>query len=302
MPWTLPLGGRASVTRGRTASGERRVLPTFLGIGVPKAGTTWICDVLRTHPDVVMASRKEVHYFDRHFEQGTPWYERFFTGPEGSKAVGEFTTHYLFDPAVPARIRSLPSIDRLILSVRDPVDRAVSHYRFRQQVDNYGGSFDEFLERYPQALDWGRYATHLRPWLDEFDRSQFLILVHERAVRDPEGTKRRLAEWLDIDPAAFPEKVAREAANASFRPRYGRAYAAATRQAQFLRRHDMDWAIEVGRRLGLKRGLSRRGRHDGPADADPRARERLRAVFEPEIDALEAMCGLDLRSWRGVGS
>jgi sulfotransferase family protein len=279
------------------------VLPTFVGIGVPKAGTTWICDVLRTHPDVVMASRKEVHYFDRNFAKGITWYERFFADSTrtGATAVGEFTTHYLFDPAVPARIRSVPSITRLILMVRNPVERALSHYRFRQQVDNYRGSFEEFLAHYPEALDWGRYATHLRPWLDEFDLGQFLILVYEDAIGDPEGTKRWLAQRLGVDPAVFPAQAAHGASNVSFLPRHRRVYAAATRQAQFLRRHDLDWTIEWGRRLGLKRFLSKQSKQTGRTAIRPELYQRLWSEFEPEIDALETMCGLDLGRWRRAG-
>ncbi|MGH8902937.1 MAG: sulfotransferase domain-containing protein [Egibacteraceae bacterium] len=276
------------------------MLPTFLGIGVPKAGTTWICDILRTHPEVAMASRKEVHYFDRSFEKGIDWYERFFTSPPGkaARAIGEFTPHYVFDPVVPRRVRSVPSVEQFVLIVRNPVDRAVSHYRFRQQVDNYCGSFEEFLASYPHAREWGRYASHLRPWLDEFDRGQFLVLVYEDAVLDPEGTKHRLAEWLGVDPAAFPAQAARDASNRSFLPRHRRAYAAATRQAQFLRSHDLDWAIELGRRMGVKRVLSRRSRREGATGIDPDIREALWREFESEIDALEVLCGLDLSSWR----
>lgn len=276
------------------------MLPTFLGIGVPKAGTTWICDILRTHPEVVMAGRKEMHYFDRNFDKGINWYERFFTGPQGPEvsAIGEFTTHYLFDPAVPRRIRSVPSVERFILIVRNPVNRAVSHYRFRQQVDDYRGSFEEFLVSYPHALEWGRYATHLRPWLEEFGLGQFLILVHEDVVCDLEDTKRRLAEWLGVDPTRFPACAARAASNASFRPRHRRAYAVATRQAQFLRRHDLDWMLELGRRMGVKRFLSRRSRRASQGGISPNMRERLWSEFESEIDELEGMCRLDLGCWR----
>lgn len=277
------------------------MLPTFLGVGVPKAGTTWIHDVLQTHPEVLMASRKEVHYFDGiNFERGLAWYERFFASPEGSAAsvIGEFTPHYLYNPAVPARIRSVPSVERLILILRNPVDRAVSHYRYHQQVENYRGSFEEFLVSYPRGLDWGRYATHLRPWLDEFDLGQFLILVYEDAVGDPDGTKRRLAECLGIDPAAFPAHAGRAASNVSFLPRYRRAYAAAARQARLLRRHDLQWAVDLGLRAGVKRLLSCRSGSARATHISQEVRERLWREFEPEIDALEALCGLDLGCWR----
>lgn len=253
-----------------------------------------------------MASRKEVHYFNGNFERGLAWYERFFAGPKGStaSAIGEFTPHYLYDPAVPARIRSVPSVERLILILRNPIDRAASHYRFRQQVDNYRGSFEEFLASYSRGLDWGRYATHLHPWLDEFDLGQFLILVYEDAIADPDTTKRRLADWLGVDPAAFPAHAGHAASNTSFLPQYRRAYAVATRKARLLRRHDLQWVVDLGKRAGVKRFLSHqpsRSKGRSATHVSRELRERLLSEFEPEIDALETMCGLDLGCWRRTG-
>lgn len=290
----------AAVPR-RTTTPSPDVLPTFLGIGAPKAGTTWIHDLLGGHPDVLVPDRKELHYFDRSFDKGPGWYEGFFTPPAdrpNPHAAGEFTTGYLYDPAVPSRVRSVPSIERLVLSVRHPIDRAVSHYRFRQQVDNYQGSFDDFLTDHPHATDWGRYATHLRPWLDEFDRAQLLVLVHEQTIADPAAASTALAAFLGIDPAAFPGDAGATPVNPSFAPRHRRLYAAATSQAQRLRRRDMDWAIALADRVGMKRWLRRAGRQLPKPDISPATSDRLWRELEPEVDALEAMCGLDLSVWR----
>jgi hypothetical protein len=278
--------------------------PTFLGIGVPKAGSTWVCEILGSHPEVLMASRKEVHYFDRNFEKGPDWYARFFASEKAHSAAGEFTTHYLFDERVPSRIRTVPSVERLLLLLRNPVERAISHYRFRCQVDNFRGTFSEFLSGYPEAVDWGRYASHLAPWLDEFERERILILVYEDAVRDVPATKSRLGRWLGVDPGRFPGEAGLAKTNETLIPKHRRAYALATRQAQFLRRHDLDRLLDLGRKAGAKRVLARGvpAARDGSSVPSVTGEERARLweVFAPEVDRLERMAALDLSGWKST--
>ncbi|CAN5200506.1 sulfotransferase [soil metagenome] len=281
------------------APGAKWRLPTFLGIGAPKAGTTWLYQILASHPDVVMSEhRKEVHYFDLHFDRGLEWYERFFppAALRGASAVGEFTPHYLYDPSVPARVRSVPSVDRFVLVVRNPVDRAFSHYRFRQRQDNQRTTFEEFVARDPNALRWGLYGRHLAPWLSEFDRDRFLVLVFERAVRDPDGTRRAIAHHLDLDPLRFPPEPAAPA-NEAFTPHRRRLYAAAVRQARWLRRHELDRLISMAKRAGVTKMVKRRSARSADAVLTAEQRARLWDHFQADVTLLEQLTGLDLELW-----
>lgn len=282
------------------------MLPTFIGIGAPKAGTTWLYQLLDSHPDVCMSqNRKEVHYFDRHFERGPGWYERFFAVEPGRRpgALGEFTTHYLYDPLVPERVRTVPSIDRFVLIVRNPVDRALSHFRFRQRQDNHRLSFVEFLASEPKAMTLGFYGRNLRTWLDHFDRSWFLVLPFEEAVLAPEHTQRLLAEHLGLDVDRFPEAGVWPA-NESFVPRRRGLYAVAVRQARWLRRHNLDRVISLTKRSGAVDLVKQReaeptgeAHPDGPS---PALRRTLWEDFEPDVVLLESLTDLDLASWRPV--
>lgn len=279
------------------------LLPTFLGIGAPKAGTTWLYRLLDTHPDVAMSQhRKEVHYFDRHFERGPGWYEGFFAVEAGPRpaAVGEFTTHYLYDPLVPPRVRSVPSINRFVLLVRNPVDRALSHYRFRQRQDNHRLSFVEFLASEPKATALGCYGRNLRTWMDEFDRTWFLVLPFEEAVRAPDRTERLLAQHLGLDPERFPEAGVKPV-NESFTPARRGLYAVAVRQARWLRRHDLDRVISLTKRSRAAGLVTRRAAEPTPDarhDIAPTLRRQLWADFEPDVALLESLTGLDLAAWR----
>ena len=114
----------------------------FLIIGAQKAGTTWLCDVLRRHPGVFIPEWKELQFFNMEFnyEKGFDWYLDFFKGSEGCTARGEGTPNYFYNICtdlehrdwinreVPARVKTVLPDAKFILSLRDPVDRAVSAY------------------------------------------------------------------------------------------------------------------------------------------------------------------------------
>ncbi len=285
-----------------TSSGApaTRSLPTFLGIGAPKAGTTWLTELLTGHPDVAMSPhRKEIHYFDLHFDRGVDWYQHFFQVDPSRPpvAIGEFTPHYLYGEAVPARVRTMPSIDRFVLVLRNPVDRAFSHYRFRQRQDNDRASFAEFVERYPAAIDWGRYGRYLVPWFDEFNPEQLLVLVFEQAVQDPDGTRQRLADHLGLDAGRFPTELVGPT-NEAFTPRSRHLYGAAVNRARWLRRHNLDPVITAAKRAGLVR-LVKRSDGMGAGHALSEAeRRQLWEHFEDDVLLTERVTGLDLALWR----
>src|SRR4051812_9293771 len=103
------------------------VLPTFVVVGAMRSGTTALVRYLGAHPRVYVG-RKEVHFFDRHFDKGIDWYKSQFDAPSGVLAVGEGTPRYMFDPvAVQRMARVLPDA-KLVVTIREPVARAYSHY------------------------------------------------------------------------------------------------------------------------------------------------------------------------------
>lgn len=275
------------------------MLPTFLGIGAPKAGTTWLYQMLRGHRDVLMSHhRKEVHYFDLNFDRGESWYRGFFPRSDPHPAaVGEFTTSYLYHPDVPSRVRTMPTIDRIVVILRDPVDRAFSHYRFRLRQDNRSETFDEFLQREPNGLTWGKYTGPLRRWFDDFGSERLLVLDFEHAIADEDGTRRDLARHLGIDPTRFATQ-GDEPANESFTPRRGRLYGAAVRQARWMRRHDLDRVISLAKRGGVVRALKAPASDPGPPAPTHETRVGLWHHFEDDVAELEDLTGLDLQHWR----
>lgn len=272
-------------------------LPTFLGIGVPRAGTTWLHQLLSAHPAVYLPSRrKEVRFFDRHHEEGRAWYEGFFCPPDEADryaAIGEISPQYLYCDACPERISSLLPEAKLLVMLRHPVDRAYSQFGFVIQRRDFRGSFEEFVATRPRALEMGFYSRYLERYLDHYDRQRILPVLFEEAVSEGSGVRAELAAFLGVDEDLFPD--ATERVNPSTVPRFRTISSAAVKVGRRMRRHNLEWLVDVAGRMGLRRALTS-GRRVPPLD--PQLRRELSGRYEREFETLERSWGLDLARWR----
>jgi len=170
---------------------------TFLILGVQKGGTTWICDRLRTHPDIFIPEWKELRFFNRddNFAKGYAWYLDLYRGHGDAKAVGEGNPTYFYNRCdvptkqhwhhseAPARIKAALPEATFILSFRDPVRRAVSAYRHfitRGQLTPYK-PFREVWDEYGIRAQ-GEYARQFERWLELFPMEQFHTLIFEEDI------------------------------------------------------------------------------------------------------------------------
>jgi hypothetical protein len=272
-------------------------LPTFIGIGVPRAGTTWLHTLLSAHPDVYLPTRrKEVRFFDRHHDQGREWYEEFFCDPDEARrysAIGEISPQYLYCDECPGRIASLLPEAKLIVMLRHPVDRAYSQFGFVIQRRDFRGSFEEFVATRARALEMGFYSRYLEGYLRHFDRNQILPLIFEEAVSERSEVRRDLAGFLGVSEDLFPE--ATERVNPSTVPRFRSLSSAAVKTGRRLRRHHLESLVDLAGRMGLRRLLTS-GRR--VPSLDPQLKRNLSEMFVAEFEELERSWGLDLSIWR----
>ncbi len=127
--------------------------PRFLIIGAQRSGTTSRYEYRLVHPRVAPAARKEIHCFDLRFDKGMDWYRAQFPDCAGGLVTGEASPYYVFHPHVPERVRRhLPDV-KLITLLRNPVDRAYSHYQHEVRLEREPLSFEEATEREGERLD-----------------------------------------------------------------------------------------------------------------------------------------------------
>jgi hypothetical protein len=210
-------------TYGRVTS-FARPLPGFLILGAQKAGTTALFAYLRWHPMITGPAWKEVGYFDRHYRRGDRWYRGHFPLRAGDRLVGEASPSYLFHPLAPERVRATVPEAKLIVLLRDPVDRALSHYHHEVALGREGLSFEEAIEaeaertrgeeerlvRKPDYFShawWdytylarGRYAEQLERWLAVFPREQLIVVGSDELAVEPGRAYARVVEFLGAWP------------------------------------------------------------------------------------------------------
>jgi hypothetical protein len=269
------------------------IRPTFIAIGPGKSGTTWIYNVLALHPEVGMSSAKETLFFEDYFHKGPEWYARFFKHCAGARAVGEVSNTYVFSPLAAERIHAFRPDMQIISSLRNPVDRAFSHYLFLLRNGDVEGSFESVLERRPDLVERGFYSRHLAPYLARFGRERVAILVFERLHRDPYGFARRIYEFLGVDPhfsSPLFEERAMEAAQARSRP----LAQAAKLGAKLVRRAGYPELITRVRNTIVSRLLYRAYARDDYPRMNASTRDRLQTVFRGEVQRVSELVDEDL--------
>jgi hypothetical protein len=274
-------------------------LPTFLGIGVQRGGSTWLHTLLASHPDVYMPTiRKEIRFFDRYYGNGLKWYEGFFCPPEDAnkyKAIGEISPEYYECQDCPERIfNTFPHI-KMIMMLRHPISRAYSQYGFNVQRRNYRGAFEDFLATRPKALEKGFYSRYLKEYLRYFDRKQFLPLVFEDVFTDIAKTKTRVADFLELSADKFPASENGEKVNASTVPSHQSLYGFVVKTGRTLRRRNLEPVVDFVMRLGIQRFLSK-GEPLQPLDKE--LKKKLSQAYYEEFDELEKCLQIDLSTWR----
>jgi hypothetical protein len=274
-------------------------LPTFLGIGVPRAGTTWLHTLLTNHPDVYMPTRrKEIRFFDQYYEHGLGWYETLFCPPEHAdryQAIGEISPQYLECEKCPERIFTTLPESKLIIMLRHPVNRAYSQYGFFVQRRNYRGSFEDFLAARPRALERGFYSRYLKRYLRYFDRTQILALLFEDVFIDSLKTKKTIANFLDIAVDKFPSSVTNSKVNASSVPTFQFIYGFVAKTGQQFRKWHLEPVVDFVMRTSIHRILER-GNSLSPLDKE--LKQRLSQSYQDEFDELEQCMQIDLSCWR----
>jgi hypothetical protein len=209
--------------RKKTSSAllEAGSVPDFVVIGAQKCGTTFLFHLLGQHPLVQPAAKKEIHYFDHHFSKGIDWYRSHFPPPtwkEGQWSItGESSPYYLFHPHAARRMAQIIPQARLIALLRNPVDRAYSHYHqeagrghepltFEEAIGaeetRLRGERDRMLEdehytsfNYQNFsyLSRGIYVDQLAEWSRFFGGGQMLVLKSEDLFdRTPHALKHVL--------------------------------------------------------------------------------------------------------------
>ncbi|WP_411875879.1 sulfotransferase family protein [Vulcanococcus limneticus] len=205
-------------------------LPAFIGLGTQKGGTTSLQRLLADHPGLFLPPVKEVQFFSLHHGRGAEWYSRHYAGASPHQLCGDITPYYLFHPAVPERLqRALPQA-RLVVLLRDPVERALSglfhsirlgleplppEQALAAEAGRLAGAEGQLLaglaehhsHQVHSYLSRSRYEQQLARYEALFPAEQLLILRSEDFFSDPEPLWRQLLAFLELDAVPLPAQL-----------------------------------------------------------------------------------------------
>jgi hypothetical protein len=192
-------------------------LPNFLIIGAMRSGTTSLFAALAAHPQVFGAPGKELRFFDLNYERGIDWYGERFQGSKGKVAIGEASQTYIYDPLALDRMAAHVPDARLIAILRDPVERAYSHYWLNRSRGREPLSFEEALEAeegrlkgssrsdrfFYSYVDRGHYKTQLDRVCSLYDRSGLHVVLFDDLRDHPVQTFEGLCRFLGVEEGAI---------------------------------------------------------------------------------------------------
>lgn len=245
------------------------MLPDFVIVGTMKGGSSALTRGVGNHPDVFIADGKELHFFDEHFDRGLDWYEACFEAATEGQVIGEATPRYMNDPLVVDRMLATLPEGKFIAILRNPVDRAYSHYWHNQRRGREKRGFEAAIaDENPSAenlayLDLGRYTERLHRIESAAGNDGLLVLLNEDLRHKRGDTLRRAWEFIGADPNRG--------------------------------------SVEIPvRKLSLMARVKqrRRAKKRQYPPMTSATRKKLVEVYAPEVDALEAWLGRDLSRWR----
>jgi hypothetical protein len=289
--------------------------PNFFIVGAPRCGTTAMYEYLRQHPDVFMPYRKEPVYFGSDLTRRQPpmteaEYLALFRPGAGRHRLGEASVWYLYSQTAPAEIAAFSHDPRIIIMLRNPVDMMYSlhsqlFFSANEDLADFGDAIAAEADRRegrrlpprarrPEGLQYracGRYASHVRRYLDAFGRDAVHVIIYDDFSADAAASYRRTLEFLGVD-ASFRADLS--IVNRSKAPR--------SRWLQQLTY--APWFMRTTARLPkpvnhvIRRSLKRMNFKEQPRMVlDPALRAALTLEMAPDVAELGELLGRDLSSW-----
>ncbi|MGK0388470.1 MAG: hypothetical protein ACI94Y_001200 [Maribacter sp.] len=270
----------------------------FVGIGPQKTGSTWLHFMLVQHPDLCLPiATKEIQFFDEFYDKDLKNLTTYFKHQKGGQLTGEVTPKYFDTAASPERIKQhFPNI-KILVSLRNPIEKAQSLYRHYLKLGLIKNiDFNKAIKEEPQILSSGNYKSHIEHWHSLFSPEQFHYVLMDDIKDDPEEVLKGIESFLGIK-EYIPEDL-REKKNAATMPsslfvaRYMNMFIAT------LKRLKLHKIVEVGKSFGVRKMLYESKKK--PPAIPEEWKPKLLEIYENDTQYIENLLGKKLDAWRKI--
>jgi hypothetical protein len=275
----------------------------FVGVGPQRAGTSWLHRNFMNHSEVCLPREpiKETFFFDEQYHRGLSWYRKYFPADcdRFTGVIGEFGPSYFDVEQAPRRICGENPDCKIIVSIRNPVDRTFSLFLHYLKLGEVPPDFDKAIEQMPRIITSGNYKLHILRWVElfRFDRVHFVLL--DDIKEHPLQTLNEVCKFLGISDF-LPEQIITRPVNIAFLPKYlwiSRVRNIIVRVAQEHHRYGI---LSLGRKVShfllpwIRAGI--------PTENHPvlstEQRKTLYELYTEDIVFLEQLLQRSLDSWR----
>lgn len=274
-------------------------LPNFLYIGPDKAGSSWLHEALIVHPEVYLSPAKDLYYFDRYYARGRGWYsDQFKSAAPHHRVVGEICQDYLSSPEATSRIAETLPDCKLMVTIRDPVDRAFSSWLYARRFGVMPSSFTDALRQVPELLGHGRYGEHLDRYHDLFPADQIHVALFEDLGKNPQVFLDDVTSFLGVSHLPLTEQTAEVRLPAS-EARMVAVAGVARRAANLVRVLDGATVVARVKRSSMVQRILYRPLGEERPDVPALDAAYIREELSADVALVESRYGLDLRGLWG---
>lgn len=294
----------------------------FVGIGAPRSGTTWIAKCLMEHPEISFPYAKELNYFSKtranktksEYEiSGINGYLSLFKSVPSNKVKGEYSTYYLADPNAAKLIKKhFPNI-KIIVSLREPVERAYSDYGNIKLSDlEEKDSFEKAFNRKGMGLDSykdrGMYFEQLKEYYKLFPKKNIHVIIYDDIKKNPGKVMHDLYKFLGVNSNFNPPSLNKKEnpqEETKFKPlRY--VINTLRRITNALEKLGLGKAISFTKRVtkinklfnNLNKMNKKEVKEESKEKLSPELKKKLKKVYAKDIKQLEKLINRNLRPWK----
>jgi hypothetical protein len=280
------------------------ITPTFIGIGSPKAATTWLSSCLNEHPEICLARNKETNLFlsqefmdksygDMYKISSLDQYSREYTCT--AKYYGEYCVNYILDHTTPEKIKKIFPDTKFIVCIRNPVAAMYSAYWYFKSMGRISSDTFEDALKESQIMheDLYKYGSGLQKYFDIFPKERFKIYIYEDVMLEPAGVIHSLYEFLEVDANLIPSSLKKKV-NSTGKAKNASIDTFVRRIAKKFRRSGFDSFVNMFN--PIYRILNTKRLKYPPMN--PETKTSLLKKFETDILLIENLTGRNLSQWR----
>lgn len=276
------------------------MIPNFIVVGATKGATTWLYQCLKEHPEIYVPSLKEVNYFSRRYDRGEQWYLSFFKDVKEEKAIGELSPSYFTCQKSPARIYALNPNTRLVFMLRDPIERAYSHYCMELRYNTVSENIDKELVLDSIIVRESLYYQQISKYLHLFPQENLKFIIYDDIKNNPQKVLEDLYSFLGVEPNFENPEIYQSSYAKKPRQRFDKLYTILVAIYRWTNNNS-----RIGRKI--LNSLKNRGINDKFHDLNSIEKEypqlssakikELIKFYQQDIEQLERLLDKDLTHW-----